>query len=83
MVAATETPVNALAAGRGAGIGRARYAKIGVARVSAGGALARRAQKALIDAARAMLDDGDFSALAPTGEDVDALLAAGAGRARP
>lgn len=77
MVAATDAPVNALAAGRGAAISRARYAEIGVARVSVGGALARRAQKALIDAARAMLEEGDFAAMAPTGEDVDALLAAG------
>lgn len=75
MVAATQTPVNALAAGRGAGISRARYGEIGVARVSVGGALARAAQKTLIDAARDMLDRGDFSAMAPIGEDVDAMLA--------
>lgn len=79
MVTATETPVNVLVAGRVAGVPRSRWVEMGVARLSVGGALARRTQKALIDAARAMLDDGDFSAMAPTGEDVDALLAAGAG----
>ncbi|MEM7742230.1 MAG: isocitrate lyase/phosphoenolpyruvate mutase family protein [Pseudomonadota bacterium] len=79
MVKATETPVNVLASGRVAGVPRARWAAMGVARLSVGGALARRSQKALIDAARAMLDDGDFSAMAPIGEDVDALLESGAG----
>ncbi len=77
MIGATETPVNVLAAGRVADIPRARFAEMGAARLSVGGALARRVQKALIDAGRAMLDDGDFSAMAPTGEDVDALLAKG------
>ncbi|MEM1298287.1 MAG: isocitrate lyase/phosphoenolpyruvate mutase family protein [Pseudomonadota bacterium] len=76
MVSATETPVNVLAAGRVAGVPRARWAEMGVARLSVGGALARRTQKALIDAARAMLDEGDLSAMAATGEDVDAMLAA-------
>lgn len=77
MVAATETPVNALAAGRASGISRARYAEMWVAGVSVGGALARVAQKALIDAARAILYADDFSALAPIGEEVDRLLAKG------
>ena len=77
LVRSTETPVNVLAAGRVADVPRAQWAEMGVARLSVGGALARRTQKALIDAARAMLDKGDFSAMAPTGEDVDAMLEAG------
>ncbi len=78
MIRATETPVNVLAAGRVAGIARSRWAEMGVARLSVGGALARQAQKALIDVTREILDKGDFSALAPIGEDVDALLESGA-----
>ena len=77
MVRSTVTPVNVLAAGRVSDVPRAQWAEIGVARLSVGGALARRTQKALIDAARAMLDAGDFSAMAPPGEDVDAMLEAG------
>ena len=80
MVRATETPVNVLAAGRIADVPRARWMDMGVARLSVGGALARRTQKSLVDAARAMLDDGDFSALAPIGEDIDAMLEAGSGQ---
>ena len=75
LVRATETPVNVLTAGRVADVPRAKWAEMGVARLSVGGALARRTQKTLIDAARAMLDNGDFSAMAPPGEDVDAMLA--------
>ncbi|MEM6622913.1 MAG: isocitrate lyase/phosphoenolpyruvate mutase family protein [Pseudomonadota bacterium] len=77
MIKATETPVNVLVAGRNAPIPRARWVEMGAARLSVGGALARRTQKVLIDAARAMLDDGNFGALAPIGEDVDKLLAEG------
>lgn len=79
MVASTATPVNALAAGPNIGISRARYAEMGVARVSVGGALAWVGVKAVHDAATAILGEGDFSVLARgRGIDVRALLAAGA-----
>ena len=79
--AATAKPVNALAAGPFAKVSRAEFARIGVARISLGGALARLTQATLITAARHILGDGDFSdfAGAASGAEVDALLnAAGA-----
>ena len=39
------------------------FAKIGVARLSVGSALARITHRAIYDAAEAMLGDGDFAAL--------------------
>lgn len=74
-------PVNALAAGKMARHSVADYAAMGVARISVGGALARYAQAALIDAGRLMLETGDLTPLtrgAP-GPEVDALLAKGRG----
>lgn len=80
MVAATETPVNALTNNRNTHIPRARYAQMGVARVSIGGAMMRASVAAMHDAVHAMLDQGDFGGLAPgAAVDVEALLAKGAG----
>ena len=78
--AATSRPVNALAAGPFTAASRADFAKAGVARISLGSALARATHRVIFDAARAMLDDGDFSPLAKSisGGDVEALLENGA-----
>ncbi len=78
---ATAKPVNALAAGRFAALGRADFAALGVARISLGSALARATHRVIRDSAAAMFADGDFRPLMrgiPGGE-VDALLAKGAG----
>lgn len=61
--AATSRPVNALAAGPYAKVPRAQFAAIGVARISLGAALARVTHRAIHDAALAMFQDGDFTAL--------------------
>ncbi|EAQ11546.1 2-methylisocitrate lyase-like PEP mutase family enzyme [Maritimibacter alkaliphilus HTCC2654] len=73
---AVSVPVNALAAGPFAGVTRAQFAEIGVARISIGGALARVTQAAILNAGRAMFGRGDFSPLtaAASGAEVDALL---------
>lgn len=74
-------PVNALAAGSWAKVSRARLAEIGVARISVGSALARLSHRTLHDAASILLAEGDFTPLlgGMNGDDVDALLVAGAG----
>ena len=77
----TAKPVNALAAGPfWTGVPLEAFARIGVARVSLGSALARVTHRALIDAARSVLEGGDHAPLgAGAGAaEVDALLAAGA-----
>jgi len=73
-------PVNALAAGKMAGISRADYADAGVARISIGGALARLTHQTIVAAGREMLESGDFSALMAFDAtiDVDAMLQQGA-----
>jgi 2-methylisocitrate lyase-like PEP mutase family enzyme len=73
-------PVNALAAGPYAGISRAEYAKMGVARISLGAALARVTHQAMLDVADAMFARGDFSGLkqAAPAREVDPLLVKGA-----
>jgi 2-methylisocitrate lyase-like PEP mutase family enzyme len=77
VVAATDKPVNALAAGRFAKISRAEFAEAGVARISLGSALARLTHRVIHDAARGMFDAGDFHALTAgmPGAEVDTLLA--------
>ncbi len=77
--AATDKPVNALAAGAFARVSRAGFAAAGVARISLGSALARVAQAAVINAARHILEDGDFSDFtgAAPGAEVDAMLTGG------
>lgn len=61
--AATNLPVNALAAGPFAKVSRSEFANIGVARISLGAALARVTHRAIYDTATAMFGDGDFTAL--------------------
>lgn len=74
--AATDLPVNALAAGPYTGISRAEFAAAGVARISLGSALARVTHRVIHDAALAMFGTGDFSPLSHgiAGSDVDRLL---------
>ena len=69
-------PVNALAAGPFTSLTRDEFAQLGVARISLGSSLARVTHGAMIEAARSILDDGDFSPLAAgiAGSEVDALL---------
>ncbi|MFW8636464.1 isocitrate lyase/PEP mutase family protein [Cribrihabitans pelagius] len=80
---ATEKPVNVLAAGPYAGVPRAEFARTGAARISLGSALARLTQTTLIEAARGILGEGDFSRLldAMPGSEVDKLLLGGPGSA--
>lgn len=75
------TPVNLLAAGPFAAHPVADYARMGVARISIGGALARVTQRAILDAGRAMFGKGDLTLLATGagGAEIDALLEQGAG----
>jgi 2-methylisocitrate lyase-like PEP mutase family enzyme len=54
-------PVNALAGMKGKAFSVAELAAAGVRRISAGGALARVAYTALVDAAREMLEKGTFA----------------------
>ncbi len=61
--AATTLPVNALAAGPFAKVSRAQFAKIGVARISLGAALARVTHRVIHDTAKAMFENGDFTPL--------------------
>jgi 2-methylisocitrate lyase-like PEP mutase family enzyme len=76
VVSATRKPVNALAVGPLAGLGRAGFARLGVARISLGAALARVTHRAIVDLGRAILDEGDFSGLAQAipGTEIDRLL---------
>jgi len=76
-------PVNALAAGPFARHAAAEFARAGVARISLGSALARATHRVIVDAARAMFDEGSFTPLADGapqggGAAIDALLAQGA-----
>lgn len=70
-------PINALAAGAKYGaLTRADYAKMGVARISIGGALARVTQQTILDAAGPMLNNGDFSGLIKmaNSSDIDKMM---------
>ncbi|MGR3323355.1 MAG: isocitrate lyase/PEP mutase family protein [Pseudooceanicola sp.] len=71
-----EAPVNVLIAGPFASYTRDDYARIGAARLSLGGSLARVTHRALIDAAEEMLDEGSFSLLknSVSGAKVDKML---------
>ncbi len=79
ITAAVHCPVNALAAGPHARIPLARFAEMGVARISLGSALARVTHRAIHDAAQAIFDHGDFSLLADglSARRVDAMLSGG------
>lgn len=74
--AATSKPVNALATGSFANLARTDFATLGVGRISLGSGLARTVQATLVQAARSILSDGDFSDLlgAIPGSDIEALL---------
>ena len=78
--AAVTRPVNALVAGPFTAVGRQGFAEAGVARISLGSSLARVTHRAIVDAARSMLADGDFTPLANgiSSARVDALLVEGA-----
>lgn len=72
----TTAPVNALVSGPFASYTREDFARIGVARLSLGGSLARVTHRALIEAAEEMLEEGSFSLLknSVSGAKVDAML---------
>lgn len=76
IVKSTRKPVNALVAGAYAKQTRDTLAAIGVARISIGSSLARATQRLIYDAGKAMIEEGDFSALQNTlGSDfVDPIL---------
>lgn len=77
VVAVTQKPVNALAYGAFTQLSRKDFAEIGVARISLGSSLIHATQTALVNAARAMYDKGDFSLLSGglSGDVVNELLA--------
>ncbi|WP_299813150.1 isocitrate lyase/phosphoenolpyruvate mutase family protein [uncultured Jannaschia sp.] len=80
IVAAVSAPVNALVAGPWTRTTRDAFAHAGVARISLGALLARAAHRAIRDAAAPVFDRGDFTGLGGIpSEEVDALLAKGAG----
>lgn len=77
VIAATDKPVNVLAAGPTySALTCADYAGMGAARISLGSALARVTHRVIHDAAQDMFDNGSFASLsqAMPGNDVDALL---------
>ena len=76
ITAATDKPVNALAAGPYTAQTLADFAAINVARMSIGSALARVTHRAIYDAGRAMIGDGHFDMLGNgiSGDTIDALL---------
>lgn len=79
IVSATKTPVNVLAAGPYTRFTRHDYARIGVARISLGSALARVTHKAISQAMTPLFANGDFSHLrGMPGHLVDEMLAQGA-----
>ena len=75
IIASVSVPVNVLTSGQYSTLTQADFARMGAARLSTGGALARLAYGAAIDAARAMLG-GDFNGLARAmaERDMNALL---------
>ena len=79
IVAATDKPVNVLAAGPITKHSYAEFAAAGVARISLGSALARVTHRALVETATGVLG-GDFTGLqaAMSGDKVDAMLEKGA-----
>ncbi len=58
-----KAPVNALAAGPYLQTNRVEFAEMGVARISLDSTFARHALGAVGDAAKSMLEDGDFSGM--------------------
>ncbi len=80
VVAATDRPVNVLAAGPMAELGVERLAAAGARRISVGSKVARLTHAAILDSMRAMTGQGSFESFtgAADGGQIDALLAAGA-----
>ncbi|WP_406238203.1 isocitrate lyase/phosphoenolpyruvate mutase family protein [Nocardia sp. NBC_01009] len=76
LVAATTLPVNILYAANGPSI--AALAELGVRRISTGSLLYRTALAAVVDAARAVRDDGPFTIEVPTYREVQAITASDA-----
>lgn len=76
VLAATDKPVNVLAAGFVKGMTVAALAALGVRRISTGSQIARLTHAAIRDAGRAMLQDGSFAPLAGTapGDEIDGML---------
>ncbi|QPM89906.1 isocitrate lyase/PEP mutase family protein [Pseudooceanicola algae] len=83
IVASTDLPVNALAAGTLASYALEDFARIGVARISLGSSLARVTHRVIIDAMSEIWEDGSFSRLkkSVSGEEVDQMLIEGARKA--
>ena len=81
LCASCKAPVNALCAGELVKYSKDDFAKINVARISIGSALARVTHKFIHDIGQAMIENGDFSALALgiSGSKVDGLLRQGGG----
>lgn len=81
VIAAVNGPVNALAAGPFAKVTLAQFAAAGARRISIGSAMARMTHKVIVDATRAIVEDGDFSPLTNgiSGGRIDRMLATGAG----
>jgi 2-methylisocitrate lyase-like PEP mutase family enzyme len=81
VLASVTKPVNALAAGGLKKLTVAELAAMGVRRISTGSQIARLTHAAIRDSVTAMLRDGSFAPLAGTasGDEIDALLAKGAG----
>lgn len=76
IIAATDKPVNVLAAGKFSKLTRADYAQMGAARISLGSSLARVTHKVIHDASIAMFGEGDFTMLGTgiSGAEVDKLM---------
>ena len=79
LCASVSVPVNVLCAGKFSKFGRDELARAGVGRISIGSALSRVTHKFIHDIGKAIIDNGDFSALAlgMSGDKVDALLEKG------
>jgi 2-methylisocitrate lyase-like PEP mutase family enzyme len=77
--ASVSTPVNVLCAGLFTKYSRDDFAKVGAARISIGGALARVTHGIVAELGTAMLASGDFSGLRKSmaGEEVDKIMKAG------
>lgn len=76
IISSTKKPVNVLAAGQYAKTSVAEFAAMGAARISLGSALMRATQRTILEAGRAMFDQGDFSPLAKAApfDQIDAML---------
>ena len=81
VVAAVTRPVNALAAGPLRSLSLEQFARLGVRRVSLGSMVARATHAVIRDRMAEIIGAGDFTGLdmAASGDEVDAMLAKGAG----